>query len=141
MRCQSRAWSHKSLYSHTLLILSSSDKGFLFFPQACKKRVGIHLQGTCLLQQPQLTPQFPLPPESQLFGNQEGCSASEWKGEREREGMREERKQELTNKKQNTTQRCPGSGNILSSSIPILISSISQFVQIRALLSGDSNRT
>ncbi len=50
--------------------------------------------------------------------------------------MREERKQELTNKKQNTTQRCPGSGNILSSSIPILISSISQFVQIRALLSG-----
>lgn len=98
MRCQSRAWSQKSLYSHTLLILSSSDKGFLFFPQACKKRVGIHLQGTCLLQQPQLTPQFPLPPESQLFGNQEGCSASEWKGERERERRHERRKKTRTNK-------------------------------------------
>lgn len=92
MRCKSRAWSQMSLYSHTLLILSSSDKGFLFFPQACKKRVGTNIQGSCFLQQPQLTPQSSLPPEFQLLRSQKGGTASEWKGGREKEGMREEKK-------------------------------------------------
>lgn len=64
MRCKSRDQSKKPLYSHTLLILSSSDKDFLLFAHLSKKGAGGHPLG--LLPPPAVSAHCTAPAATQI---------------------------------------------------------------------------